>query len=400
VTRPRALVVFVHYPERLSYFADWLDAFRAAPDIDVVTANLVSPVGRRRLRRHVGDVDLVVTLHSVIGDSLDEVGRHGSPLLDRKAPLVSFVGNEVSLPTQPIAAKLELLARLDPQFIGTQLPLDAGTYLYDGLDAIVVPMPHALNPDVFRPDVANERRPIDVGFRGARYPRHVGDDDRNRILDYFSAQVDPSLVVDIDTKAGYARRGWARFLNRCKGTIGAESGSISLHRDDAILQHDELQDSRHARGRISPLNVPKTGSASSPLRRVHRYLPRSVKRALRPAVDRLSRRTPEPATTLDQPWRMTTSSGSVSGKGVSSRHFDAIGTETCQILLPGRYNDLLEPDRHYLCLAPDFSNIDDVLGRFRDDTHRLRLVRETREWALADHTYAHRVRSLIAAVGA
>ena len=383
MTRPRVLVVFVHYPERLSYFVDWLDAFRAAPDIDVVTANLVSPAGRRRLRRHVGDVDLVVTLHSVIGDSLVEVGQHGSPLLDRKGPLVSFVGNEVSLPTQPIAAKLEVLARLDPQFIGTQLPLDAGKYLYDGLDATVVPLPHALNPDVFRPDVANERRRIDVGFRGARYSRHVGDDDRNRIIDYFAtAPLDPPMVVDIGTKAGYARRGWARFLNRCKGTIGAESGAIALHRDDAILHSDELR------------------SASSPLRTVHRYLPRAVKRALRPGVDRFTRRAPEPATTPEQPWRMTTTSGTVSGKGVSSRHFDAIGTETCQILLPGRYNDLLEPDRHYLCLAPDFSNIDDVLGRFRDDAHRLRLVRETREWALADHTYAHRVRALIAAVGA
>jgi hypothetical protein len=89
----------------------------------------------------------------------------------------------------------------------------------------------------------------------------------------------------------------------------------------------------------------------------------------------------------------------MSGTCLSSRHFDAIGTETCQILLPGRYNDVLVADRHYLALEPDFSNIDDVMARFRDETARSALVREARAWALDEHTYAHRVRSLLAHVG-
>jgi hypothetical protein len=88
-----------------------------------------------------------------------------------------------------------------------------------------------------------------------------------------------------------------------------------------------------------------------------------------------------------------------SGKCASSRHFDAIGTETCQILFPGRYNDLLVADEHYLALAPDFSNIDDVLGRFRDESYRVQMVRRTREWALEQHTHRHRVRALLDAVG-
>ncbi len=74
-SRVRALVVHVHYPETLSYFTDWLDAFRAEPGLDVVAANLATPAGRSRLRRNVGDVDLVVLLHSVVGDSLAEVRR-------------------------------------------------------------------------------------------------------------------------------------------------------------------------------------------------------------------------------------------------------------------------------------------------------------------------------------
>ncbi len=48
---------------------------------------------------------------------------------------------------------------------------------------------------------------------------------------------------------------------------------------------------------------------------------------------------------------------SVYAKAISSCHFDAIGTHTCQILLDGRYNDILQPGEHYLSLAQDFGNL-------------------------------------------
>ena len=391
MTSPRAriLVVFVHYPGMLSYFSDWLDAFVAEPTVDVVTANLATPRGRRRLQRQVADVDLVVLLHSVIGDSLTEIRRHGTPLLDRRAPLAAFVSNEVSLPTQPFAAKLEVLGAIDVQFVATQLLLETGKYLYADTAATVVAMPHALNPAVFRADVPSADRPIDIGFRGARYLPHVGDDDRNRIIDYFdSTTFDPALVTDVLTNVSYSRRQWARFLNRCKATIGSESGAIEMRRDDAILGATEAE-----------LGV---GSADlrlrARLRPVHRYFPRPVKNTLRRVAERLAGRS-EPTTAGAPPTAVVTTGEGRSGKCLSSRHFDAIGTETCQILFPGRYNDLLIADRHYLALQPDFSNIDDVLARFRDVTERTRVVRDTRTWALDEHTHAHRVRMLLDTVG-
>src|SRR5208282_4665936 len=54
------------------------------------------------------------------------------------------------------------------------------------------------------------------------------------------------------------------------------------------------------------------------------------------------------------------------GKCLSSRHLDAVGTKTCQIMFRGRFNDILEADRHYLALEDDLSNLDDVLLRFAD----------------------------------
>jgi spore maturation protein CgeB len=88
-----------------------------------------------------------------------------------------------------------------------------------------------------------------------------------------------------------------------------------------------------------------------------------------------------------------------SGKCISSRHFEAIGTETCQILLEGGYNGILEPDVHYIAVRRDLANLDEALERFGDEDYRRELVKRTREFALDGHTYDHRVAQLLAEVG-
>jgi hypothetical protein len=187
------------------------------------------------------------------------------------------------------------------------------------------------------------------------------------------------LITDVRTNVSYDRRGWAQFLNRCKGIIGAEAGALEVRPDDASLT---TSTSLELRARLRPF---------------HRYMPRRLKNALRRAVDTI---TPaREASTSDAPPTPRPSDEARSGKCVSSRHFEAIGTETCQILFPGRYNDLLVADEHYLCVQTDFSNVDDVLGRFRDDSLRSQIVRAAREWALEHHTHRHRVRALLDEVG-
>ena len=66
----------------------------------------------------------------------------------------------------------------------------------------------------------------------------------------------------------------------------------------------------------------------------------------------------------------------VYGKCISSRHFDAIGTKTCRIMLYGRFNDILVANRHYLALTDDFSDLDEVLRRFSDAPTRQEIVEE------------------------
>jgi len=88
-------------------------------------------------------------------------------------------------------------------------------------------------------------------------------------------------------------------------------------------------------------------------------------------------------------------SNPVSGKAISSRHFEPVGTKTCQILLEGDYNGILQADRDYISLSKDYSNIDDVVRRFRDDGYRSELVDHALEHVLAEHTYTHRVNRVL-----
>lgn len=54
---------------------------------------------------------------------------------------------------------------------------------------------------------------------------------------------------------------------------------------------------------------------------------------------------------------------------ISPRHFEAIITKTCQILVEGNYNNVLEPNRHYIPIKKDFSNLDEVISKIKDDEY-------------------------------
>ncbi len=81
-------------------------------------------------------------------------------------------------------------------------------------------------------------------------------------------------------------------------------------------------------------------------------------------------------------------------KAISSRHFEAIGTKTVQIMMKGRYNDILVPGEHFISLNEDFSNIDDVMARFSDLDHCQKLVDAAHQYVRAGHTYHHRMKGL------
>jgi hypothetical protein len=400
-SKPRTLVLFARYAEQLSYFDDWLQAFVEAPQLAVETLNICERGATERLRRTRDEYDLLVLLHSTNGDWLTFLRELVPLLAERRGLLLSFVGNEVNIPGMPLAEKIRVLEAIRPDWVATQLLLEAGEYLYRHVvRRQVVAIPHALNPSAFHP-VTDGERPIDVGVRTAWYAAYLGDDERNRLIRVFQTrELTPPLKVDISTTERFDRDGWAAFLNRCKGTIATQAGSWYLQPDDrtvnAIRAWVLAREKKH--GFVL--------TTDSPLQKLAMLTPQRVRRVIRKVLRRGPLKVEvslyeklEFAEVWERFFR-DTPRAPVYSKCISSRHFDAIGTKTCQIMIKGRFNDILRAGEHYLALEDDLSNLDDVLARFRDPDARSAVVEAAYAHVMAGHTYAHRMREIAALIGA
>ena len=395
----KTLVLTVEYPARASYYDDWRDAFLAHPGFQVTLRNAFDAEERQDVERTIRDYDLVVALHACTADSLLYAEPLTAALQNRRGRLVAFVGNELNSPWSPLGAKRDWLRRVEPDIVATQLLEEAGIWLYGDIAKRVISLPHALDPAAFRPERGWYERPTDIGGRSFRYPPFLGDDDRNRIYDFFRSHAfDPPLRVDLDTDSRFGRTGWAAFLGGCRATVSNEAGSWYLERDDRTV----MEVRRHLLGRGGGLVI----RGDSRLRRLSHKLPVGLKlrlaRWLRRGPIRHEIAAVETADFAEIHARFFAGRppAPVYGKCISSRHFDAIGTKTLQVMFPGRFNDILVAGEHYVPLARDFSNVREVVEVLRDPVEAGRIVDRAYEFALAGHTYRHRLVALRHALAA
>jgi hypothetical protein len=297
----------------------------------------------------------------------------------------------VNIPGCKIEDKRRWLRAVEPDFIATQLLKEAGQFLFGDLaKSDVLAIPHALNPNAFFPPSLGKPRSIEIGVRTARYLPHLGDNDRNRINDYFAENAaDLGLDVDISS-ARLDRDGWASFLQQCRATVSTEAGSWYLEKDDATVEAVR-QYLNHNSDKGYVLRD------DSMLAKTYNKLPDWLKRPLRllkrggliqhEFADEVSGDFDEIYVKFfrDLPRAPCYS------KCISSRHFDAVGTKTLQIMYDGRFNDILTAGKNFIELADDFGNIDDVLEQIKDTELVQNLVDDTYEYIMAEHTYAHRI---------
>lgn len=332
----------------ISPYLDWQEAFaaspRLAPEFHNVNNVLEFRAGLRKLRTY----PLAIILHSAAWDDLAWLRRMQSWFQARRATLLICFGNEY----REMPMKLAFARAVGAEYIASQLPMAAARWLYAGCGAQVLPAPAALNPSLYRPSLGP--RPVDIGFRGDLYaePYTLGDVERTAILRFFETQAERlGLTADI-AYVRHPREEWSAFLGQCKGVVGAESGTAYLERDD-----------RTRRAVLAYL----ADNPSATFEEVHARFFRDYPNA-------------------------------VSGKAISSRHFEPIGTQTCQILVEGFYNGILKADEHYIAVKKDLSNVEEAVRRFKDDGYRQDMVRRAYEYVLSEHTYAHRVAALIEAI--
>ncbi len=389
----RTLVLVLAYPHTASYYDDWRDAFLNNPLFDTTVENILG-LKPAHLQLKLKNFDAVIILHSCNGDTLEFVQPLASALAARnRGKLMVFNGNEFNSPYVSMEKRIAFLRDAKADIVATQLLLEAGAYLYASTNCRVVAVPHALNPQAFKPGGNPESRPLNLGVKGYRYPAYLGDDDRNRMITRLTdCALAMSLKLDISEDRRLSRDDWSAFLGSCRGTVSTEAGSWYISPDDDLMKkiHDYLR--TKDRGFIL--------KNESVLRRAARVLPTPIKAALWTLLKKgpVKFEVLEDYKTSFEELANVFFAGrprpAVYGKAISSRHFDAIGKKTCQILLEGRYNDILTAGQHYIPIKSDLSNVREALAQFEDPRLCNKIVDNAYDHIIASHTYAHRAEAI------
>jgi len=176
-------------------------------------------------------------------------------------------------------------------------------------------------------------RPIDIGYRAWHALAWLGRHGqlKTSIAARFEAAAESAgLTTDISTRAEdtFYGDGWLRFLASCKYTIGVEGGATILDADGSLRERTEqfLRDHPEA-------GFDETEASCFPGRDDELQL-----------------------------------------KVLSPRHLEACATRTCQVLVEGSYNGVLQAGVHYLALRADLSNLDEVVADMKQDDRREAIV--------------------------
>lgn len=176
-------------------------------------------------------------------------------------------------------------------------------------------------------------REIDVGYRGRQLVPYMGKGamEKTNIATEFARRAEGSgLTLDIETKERKRiyKDGWYQFVARCRAMLGVEAGVSIFDTEDVVREGYETMVTENPTITFDELTDALLGKWE----------------------DNIYYRT------------------------ISPRHFEAAAFRVCQILFVGKYSGAMQPMVHYIPLEKDFSNLDDVIKRFRDEKLRRELV--------------------------
>ena len=346
----RVLLIYAQAPfnTTLSYQHGWPRQFSAdrrfkCTHINVGYEGVLAKV-RALLTARTWTGDAIVMLHSVFSNGCLLDGRLFDAICDLEQPKAFFIGNEYKL----MPEKMRFCEELSVSLLVTQStePTVRSKY-HERLGCSITTLPNAgFDSELFKVDTPYSERPIDLGYRAFAPAWYIGHRERQEIAEYFTSHAERlGLTVDIslDRNSRFAEEEWASFLNCCRGQLGTEAGG----------DYFDLTDAR----RIT----------------VNAYVQQHPEASFEEIRERFFDGTP-----TDVPMRVLT-----------SRNIEAAGTGTVQLLFEGRYGDYLQPDIHYIPLKKDFSNVDEALGKFRDDAFTEKVADNALRLVNDQFTYEH-----------
>lgn len=196
--------------------------------------------------------------------------------------------------------------------------------------------------------IPDELRRFDIRYRGRQLPFYMGSAAQEKHLIALRFQAHSKglgLNLDLETQEKKRIYGddWYKFMADSRAALGVEAGVSIFDTTDTV---------REEHNRILA-DSPKISFEDM------------SKRLLAPWEDRIFYRT------------------------ISPRHFEAAAFRVCQILYEGKYSGIMEPDVHYIPLKKDFSNFDEVVRKFKDDTLRREITENAHQDLIASGRYSY-----------
>jgi hypothetical protein len=306
--------------------------------------------------------------------------------------MVMFIGNEFSSPFLSTEKRLDLIAKISPEFIATQLPIDSAKWLYERIGSKVIAAPPGM--PVLSINNSSTSRDLDLGFRGFRYPWYLMDNERNNVVDQvIDVFKNHNLAVDVSHEKRLNSSEWFDFLSRSRFTVSSEAGAKYIFRDDQIW--NPVKEYFATEKKFSALENDVGGMS------LLRRLPAPLKSILKKFLSNLglnqgslykpdSKELEKLISLVD-----LEKYESRNGKCISSRHFDAIAAGTWQILAPGKYNDLLVPNIHFT----PYGNPNDLRSLIENEVSRKSLSIQAFDDLSQNHSYGTRVNTVLREIG-
>ncbi len=196
---------------------------------------------------------------------------------------------------------------------------------------------------------ATRLRPVDIGYRGRTLPFWLGRvaQEKAWIGQGVLARADKyGLSCDIgwtEEDRIYGER-WTKFLCSCKATLGTESGASITDFDGTVEKRTKDYLAEHPDADFHQLS-----------------------RAMLESYE-----------------------GNVRVNVISPRIFEAVALRTALILFPGDYSGIVLPWVHYIPLAKDFSNMDTVTEKLRDEKFLRAMTQTAYGDLVSSGRYSHR----------
>lgn len=331
---PRALC-----ESQLLYCEPFNLANRSGSDI----VNMVATLYRGRF-------DAIVLLHSTFSNTQELHRMLFLAVAASRLPKIFFIGNEY----KSMPEKMRFCRRLGIDMLISQSNLPDVLALYEqALGCRVASVPNTgFDPAVFFPTVPLAERCIDIGYRAYEAPWYLGNNEKIEIADYFLRNASSlGLVTDISLDAAkrFDTSGYAAFLNRCRGHIGTEAGGDYFELNGETRSKFMAYMSVHPKASWSELK-------------------KLFFEGYGPSV----------------PMRI-----------ISGRQVEAAACKTAQIMFDGRYSGYFRANEHFIALRKDFSNIDEVMQKFSDNSYCRRIVDSAYEVAMQELTYPALIKKFV-----